>query len=247
LMNRWSARVVPVSAALGADYASRGLKARKTVVVHNGVQLERFRRPREESRETLRREFALDGDLPIVATVSVLRPKKGIEVLLDAVRAVPDARFLIIGDGPKRSEWEALARSLGVASRVRWAGFRTDVDALLAGCDLFVHPTLDDALPTVLLEAVAAGLPVVASSVGGIPEIVTPGVTGELVVPGDPNALAASIRTLLGDQPMLKRMREEASVQADRFSTSAWMDRLTAVYRAALNDATVNHQVEVRV
>jgi glycosyltransferase involved in cell wall biosynthesis len=247
MMNRWTTRVIPVSAALGAEYASRGLRKGKTVVVHNGVQLERFRRPREESRETLQREFALDGDLPIVATVSVLRPKKGIEVLLEAVRSVPHARFLIIGDGPKRAEWETLAGSLGVASRVRWAGFRNDVDALLAGCDLFVHPTLDDALPTVLLEAMAAGLPVVASSVGGIPEIVTPGVTGELVPAGDANALARAIHTLLGNEPLLRRMRKDATVQADRFSTAAWMDRLTVVYREALNQTRVSHPVAVRV
>jgi glycosyltransferase involved in cell wall biosynthesis len=233
ILNRWSRAVVMVSAALRDDYLARGLEARKVRVVHNGIALDRFRRPRTEARARLERDFAIPPGAPIVATVAVLRPKKGIEVLLEAARDVRRAYFVIIGDGPKREEWTALATTLGVADRVRWAGFRTDVDALLAGCDLFVHPSLDDAFPTVLLEAMAAGLPIVASRVGGIPEIVIPGVTGELVPPGDPAALASMIDAILGSEDTMRLMREAAQVHASRFSTSAWIDRLTVVYREA--------------
>ncbi|HEX6099074.1 MAG TPA: glycosyltransferase [Thermoanaerobaculia bacterium] len=233
ILNRWSRAVVMVSGALRDDYLARGLEPRKVRVVHNGIELDRFRRPRTEARALLEREFAIPPGAPVIATVAVLRPKKGIEVLLAAARDVRRAYFLIIGDGPKREEWSALATTLGVADRVRWAGFRTDVDALLAGCDLFVHPSLDDAFPTVLLEAMAAGLPIVASRVGGIPEIVTPGVTGELVPPGDPKALASAIDAVLGNEDTMRLMREAAQVNASRFSTSAWIDRLTAVYREA--------------
>jgi glycosyltransferase involved in cell wall biosynthesis len=231
LMNRWSTGVVAVSGALRDDYLARGLKKEKVRVVHNGVELERFARSREESRARLAAELGLDPGTPVVVTVSVLRPAKGIEVLLDAVRAVPNANFVIIGDGPKRAEWEALAGSLGIASRIRWAGYRTDVDALLAGCDLFVLPSFDDAFPTVLLEAMGAGLPVVATRVGGIPEIVTEGVTGRLVPPGDAPALAAAIAALIGDREELLRMSRQARSQAGQFSTRAWLDRLTKVYR----------------
>ena len=233
ILNRWSRAVVMVSAALRDEYRVRGLEARKLRVVHNGIELDRFRRPRMEARARLERELAIPAGVPIAATVAVLRPKKGIEVLLEAAREVPRAYFLIIGDGPKREEWTTLARQLGVAERIRWAGFRTDVDELLAGCDLFVHPSLDDAFPTVLLEAMAAGLPVVASRVGGIPEIVTAGVTGELVPPGDAGALARAIRAVLESEDTMRLMREAALESASRFSTSAWIDRLTAVYREA--------------
>jgi glycosyltransferase involved in cell wall biosynthesis len=130
-----------------------------------------------------------------------------------------------------RTEWEELARSLGVADRVRWAGYRRDVDAILPGCDLFVLPSRDDAFPTVLLEAMAAGLPAVASAVGGIPEIVTPDVTGVLVPPGDAETLAAAIVDLLHDAPRAARMRRCAQMLADeRFSTRAWIGRLEKVY-----------------
>ena len=231
ILNRWSRIVVMVSGALRDDYLARGLKSAKMRVVHNGIELDRFRRPRDESRARLERELNIPSGVPIVATVAVLRPKKGIEVLLEAVPQVRNAVFVIIGDGPLRDEWTRIAESRGVADRVRWAGYRKDVDALLAGCDLFVHPSLDDAFPTVLLEAMAAGLPIVASRVGGIPEIVTPGVTGELVPPGDARALASAINALLGSDDTLRLMRAAAESHASRFSTAAWIDRLTAVYR----------------
>lgn len=230
MLNRWSSAVVMVSAALRDDYVARGLRIEKTRVVHNGIELERFRRPRAEVRERLERELGVPRDLPVIATVAVLRPRKGIEVLLEAARHVPNATFVIIGDGPMREEWTAAARAYGIDERIRWAGYRTDVDALLAGFDLFVHPSLDDAFPTVLLEAMAAGLPIVASSVGGIPEIVTPGVTGALVPPGDATALATTIRALLEDSGALLRMRGNTEEHAKRFSTAAWFERLQAVY-----------------
>lgn len=231
MMNRWSTGVIAVSAALREDYVARGLKKEKVTVVHNGVDLDRFRRPRQESRAQLAREFALTSERPIVATVSVLRPRKGVEVLLEAIRTIPGADFLIIGDGSERERWTALAESLGVSSRIRWAGYRTDVDALLAGCDLFVHPSLDDAFPTVLLEAMGAGLPVIASRVGGIPEIVDEGLTGWLVAPGDAPALSAGIRRVLADQQVMHRMQEHARQNSEQFSTRAWLERLTRGYR----------------
>lgn len=232
-LKRWASAVVMVSAALRDTYlASGGLDASKVRVVHNGIELQRFDRDRAATRARLQRELDIPPGVPIAVTVSVLRPKKGVEVLIDAIANVPDAVFLIVGDGSMREEWAALAERNGIASRIRWAGYRRDVDQLLAGCDLFVHPSLDDAFPTVLLEAMAAGLPVVASDVGGIPEIVEPGVTGQLVPPGDAPALANAIRAILGRTPdELARMRAAAKTSAaQRFSTTAWIERLEQVY-----------------
>lgn len=242
--NRWSSRVVMVSAALRDAYVESGLHRDKVRVVHNGIEVERFRHPRDETRARLDAEFSIEPGSPLVAMVSVLRPGKGVEVLIDAIARVPDATFLIIGDGPMREEWTARAASHGVAGRIRWAGFRSDVDRILAGCDLFVHPSLDDAFPTVLLEAMAAGLPVVASRVGGIPEIVTPGATGELVPPGDPERLAATISRLLADRALLAEMSQNASAGADRFSTRAWVARLIDVYDDVTN-APVGHDQRI--
>jgi glycosyltransferase involved in cell wall biosynthesis len=230
VLKRWASAVVMVSAALRDTYlAAGGLDPAKIRVVHNGIELQRFDGDRAATRARLEQEFGIPAGVPIAVTVSVLRPKKGVEVLIGAIQQVPNAVFLIIGDGSMREEWTALAERNGIADRIRWAGYRRDVDQLLAGADVFVHPSLDDAFPTVLLEAMAAGLPVVASNVGGIPEIVQPGITGQLVPPGDAAALAAAIRGLLAsDFTSTRTVAKTAAAQ--RFSTAAWIERLERVY-----------------
>ncbi len=240
-LNRWSSAVVAVSGALRDDYLATGsLDRSKVWVVHNGIDIHRFQPDRGRSRANVEREFGIAPGAPLVATVSVLRPGKGIEVLLDAVplivARVPAAHFLIVGDGPMRREWSELAQRLGIEHRVHWAGHRSDVDSILPAADLLVHPTLADAFPTVLLEAMAAGLPVVASQVGGIPEIVEPGGTGTLVPASNPEALASAVVDLLmhGDARagMGRRAREIAT---QRFSTEAWLARLNTLYGEVLH------------
>ncbi|HEX7190864.1 MAG TPA: glycosyltransferase [Thermoanaerobaculia bacterium] len=223
VLRRWSAQVIAVSEALRRQYGDD-----RFVVAHNGIDVDRFGGPRKESRQRIAREFDIPPGAKIVTTVSVLREGKGVEVLLRAFElADAGAYLLIIGDGPKREEWQALARN----ERIRWAGFRRDVDALLPGCDLFVLASFEDAFPTVLLEATAAGLPVIASRVGGIPEI-----TDEVLVPpGDASALGNAIRDLLADDDRRRAMGEAARKRAqERFSTAAWIARLEEIYARVL-------------
>lgn len=246
IANRWTHTVITVSDALRQEYVQAGLRASKTRVIHNGIELDRFRRPKSDVRRRLESEFAIPPGAPIAVTVSVLRPKKGIEVLIDAVREVADAIFLIIGDGPEKESWMELARQKGVADRIRWAGYRTDVDALLAGADIFVHPSLDDAFPTVLLEAMAAGLPVVASRVGGIPEIVTDEENGLLVPPGNAKVLAIAIARLLRNEAERNRMQQGAMRAADQFSAKTWIERLMSLYREVSPDR-VRHEQSIPV
>ena len=236
VLSRWASSVVMVSAALRDDYLEGGgLDPSKLRVVHNGIEVDRFDRDRTETRARLAREFDLPGDTPLLVTVSVLRPGKGVEVLLAAMEQIRGANLMIVGDGSMREEWQRLARERGIADRVRWAGFRRDVPELLAGCDVMVHPSLDDAFPTVLLEASAASLPIVASNLGGIPEIVIPGETGALVPKGDADALARAVNAMLGDRASMERMRVAARKRArELFSTEAWIERLKAVYAEAM-------------
>jgi glycosyltransferase involved in cell wall biosynthesis len=225
VLRRWSAQVIVVSEALRRQYGDD-----RFAVAHNGIHVDRFAGSREESRERIARELDIPSDAKIVTTVSVLREGKGVEVLLRAFESIDDAYLLIIGDGPKREEWQALAKN----DRIRWAGFRRDVDALLPGCDVFVLASFEDAFPTVLLEAMAAGLPVVASRVGGIPEI-----TEEVLVPpGDASALATAIRDLLTNDERRRAMGDAARKRArERFSTAAWIARLEEIYTRVLAKA----------
>jgi glycosyltransferase involved in cell wall biosynthesis len=236
-LSRWSARIVAVSNALREEYGRRRrIASHRIVTLHNGIDIDRFERDRNLCRHAITADFGVPLHERLVVTVSVLRPGKGIEVLLEAARRTANAHYLIIGDGPMRHEWTDLARQLGVSSRIHWAGHCTDVGRYLAGADLMVHPSLADAFPTVLLEAMAAGLPVIASDVGGVPEIVDHDVTGFLVAPGDADQLASRAAELLRDRDRSLAMGERGrNVVKQRFSTTAWIERLSRLYRDVLS------------
>jgi glycosyltransferase involved in cell wall biosynthesis len=172
-----------------------GLAARKVRLVRNGVDADRFR-PRQE-RERLRRERGYAPEDQLVAAVGRLDPVKNYPLLVASfgtvVRQHPRARLLFVGAGPDRDaiEREIERRQLGRV--VHLAGHREDVEDWLAAADVFVHPSLSEGMNNAALEAMAAGVPVVATRVGGLPEVVVDGVTGRLCAPGDEAGLAAAI------------------------------------------------------
>ena len=145
----------------------------------------------------VRAELGIPPDAPVVLVFSRLNRMKGIEYFLEAVvevsRRYPEVRFVIAGDGDNRAELEAYAAKLGIASKVLFTGFRTDLPHLLAEADLSVLPSLSEGLSNSILEAMSAGVPVVATNVGGNPEIVEDGVTGLLVPARDSAALAKAM------------------------------------------------------
>jgi glycosyltransferase involved in cell wall biosynthesis len=170
-------------------------------VLYNGVDLSRFR-PGDEPPARVRARLGIPPDGEVVTVVGQLIDFKGLNYLIDAVdllRARP-LTVLMAGAGDRRDALAAQARRLGLEDRVRLLGKRDDVQALLAASDLFVCPSVwDEALGNVILEAMGTGLPVVASRVGGIPEVVRDGETGLLVPPRDAAALAGAIASLLDD------------------------------------------------
>ena len=173
---------------------------------------------------------------PIIGSVAMFRGSKGHDHLLDAFSRVharrPDARLLLVGDGGRREWAERLARERGLSEAVVFTGFRTDVPALLAAMDCFVlASTRTEGVPQSLLQAAAAGIPLVASRIGGIPEVVEDGVTGLLVPPEDPAALAAAIEQTLEDPAAAAARARAARKRAEeRFSHSVAMTRLLALY-----------------
>jgi glycosyltransferase involved in cell wall biosynthesis len=229
-LRRWAARTIAVSDSLRAQYlGAGGLDESRVVTVHNGIETGRFVKSKQECRARIHEQFGIPQDVPLLVCVSVLRSGKGIDVLLKAATLLPRSHVLIVGDGAMRAKWEGLALALGLADRVRFAGHRDDISEWLAGGDILVHPSLADAFPTVLLEAMAAGLPVVASNVGGIPEIVIQGRTGLLVPPGDPHALAAAVQSL-GSPAQDEMGIAGRQIVEQQFSTGAWAARMERLY-----------------
>jgi glycosyltransferase involved in cell wall biosynthesis len=190
---RWAYRtahaVVANSGAARAQLEIEGVDRGALRLIPNGLDLDRF--TPQPPPAAIRR----------VVTVANLRAEKGHDTILAAAPAIlarhPDTTFTFAGDGPRRAALEVLARALGVAERVRFLGECRDVAPVLAAADLFVLPSRSEAFPNAVLEAMAAGLPVVAANVGGIPEVVRHGGNGVLVPPDDHEALAAAVLGLM--------------------------------------------------
>jgi glycosyltransferase involved in cell wall biosynthesis len=201
-MTAWAlpqaARVVAVSRPLADEVVALGVARERVAVVMNGVDGELFR-PRD--RAAARARLGLDGDLPLAIYVGNLKPEKGVIDLGRAwdavVRRVPDATLLVIGDGPSREELEAVTRPLGERVRLVARQPLEMVPAFLAAADVLVLPSHSEGTPNVVLEALACGRRVVATSVGGVPDLITSPTLGALVPPRDPEALADALaRTL---------------------------------------------------
>jgi glycosyltransferase involved in cell wall biosynthesis len=219
--------------------------AEKVVTIHNGIDLLRVVAPSWHEVAALRRELDLDDDVAVVAAVARLHPEKGLEYLFRALPALLAAtggrlRLLVAGDGPFREVYEREVAALGVQAVVRFLGFRTDVTRIFAASDVVVLPSVAEAFGLVLAEAMAMQRAVVATRVGGIPEIVEDGVTGILVPAASPGALADAILSLLHDPARRMRLGEAGRrrvVESFRFETM--MERYESLYDTLLAQARV--------
>jgi glycosyltransferase involved in cell wall biosynthesis len=215
-----------------------GYDPERIVVIRNGVDLTRFSEPAEPDR--VRRELELPRGVPLVAVVSRLSRLKGLEQFLEAAAVVgrrsTGARFLVIGETPPDdreylAELKRLAARLGIGDRVIFTGLRSDVPALLAGVDVAVMPSLNEALSNALLESMASGAPVVATRVGGTPEALVDGETGLLVPPADVASLAGAVTSLLEAPELANRLGRAARRSiADRFSVERMADTTERLY-----------------
>ncbi|MGZ4618827.1 MAG: glycosyltransferase family 4 protein [Frankiaceae bacterium] len=231
---RYMHAVLSVSQGARLAYLDRGWdRPEHVVTVHNGVA-------RQTRLDTGRypQRFRLSDSALVLGMVSVLRPGKGhteaIEALRILQRANRDIRLLIVGDGPSRDSIEADAADLGDA--VVFIGFLDDVMPALDVIDILVHPSHHEAFPTALLEAMSAGVPIIATAVGGVPEIVLHGETGVLVSPPpDPARLAAAIQPVVEDESLRERLGDAARARfAAYFTAEAWAGRVRDVYDAHL-------------
>lgn len=166
-----------------------------------------------------------------VITVCRLIKLKGVDGLIKVIAMLPDVGLVIVGDGPERDNLESLVRQSGIGDRVHFSGQipRARVIAHLRACDLFVLNSRHEGLPHVILEAIATGLPVIATAVGGIPEIVEDGVSGLLVPPGDTAALQNALVRLLSDAPLRQRLVENARARLAEFSATKMVEQTVGI------------------
>jgi len=230
-LDRWALRhadaVVTPCAAFAADLAAAGIDPRRITVLHNAVEP-----PRPIEMELARRALRIETALTVVA-VGRLSREKGHDLLIDACAALPPwlrerTLVLIAGEGPERAALMRRAAAGGV--RLRLDGFQHDIRAWYAAADVFVLPSRSEGSPNVLLEALAAGCVVVASRVGGVPEIAEDGGSAALVAPDDTPAMSAAIARALTDPVWSGRLRAGARAAASRFTPDARVSALRAIY-----------------
>ncbi len=220
------------------EHVKLGIAAQERFhVVHSGVDIDRYRAAGADP-EVKRKELGLTRGEPIVLSVGRLEPVKGHRYLINAVPSVlkelPQARVLLCGDGALRGELEGLARNLGVAEEVIFLGEREDVPELLAASDLFVLPSLNEGMGRAVVEAMAAGKAVIATDVGGVPDLVADGESGLMVEAESPEQLAGAIVMLLKDEDLRRKMGVEGKNRAEEYSIDAMLEKIDALYQELL-------------
>lgn len=217
------------------------LPAQKVVTIYNGIDLSLFRKQDHGTAEELRSFFGIPKNAPILLTIAVLRELKGVQHMLKAFAKIAEqdlgVYYLIVGDGDYGETLKSIAKSLGIQDRVIFAGQRRDIPELLNLCDIFVLPTLTEALPTVLIEACAAQKAIVASSVGGVPEIVKDGVNGYLVSPSDPQGLEKACLDLLQHKGRREAMGLEGlQIAQDKFDIRQQILSISNLYQGLITN-----------
>lgn len=220
-------KVIAVSEEVRNDLIRSGIHPEAVVVIHSSIDIGRYKAAGEEPSH------------PVVGIVAHLAEHKGHIYFLEAAKKVstviPDARFLIVGDGEKREELEKYARNLDIAQKVIFAGFQKDIPKMISQCTITVLSSISgEGSPGVLKESMAAGVPAVTTDVGGSREIVEDGISGFVVPPRDSEALAASIIKLLRDKELRARMRQESLRKVQEFTTDNMVEKTVAVYRELL-------------
>jgi glycosyltransferase involved in cell wall biosynthesis len=232
LLTRRARRVIAISDAVAADLARRGIARDRIDVIRYGIDPQPWMQPDRAAATALRAAW---GGRVVVGCIARLVPQKAHEVLLEAFAraSAPDWRLVLVGSGPREAELRALAEHLGIAARTVWAGQRSDMPEIVHACDVLALSSVYEGLGLVLLEAMAAARPVVASRVSAIPEIVGPD-AGLLVPPRDPDALAAALARA-ADPAVAAACGAAGRARVLRdFTVEAMRAATAAVYRAAL-------------
>jgi glycosyltransferase involved in cell wall biosynthesis len=217
----------------------------KYVTIRSGIELNRFRQP-DRPREAVRAELGIATDATVVGMVTRLSAQKAPLDFVAAARLViaqrRDVRFVVVGDGPLRTEVEAVVATEGLADHIHLTGLRRDVPDLMHSFDIFALTSLWEGLPRVLPQAMAAGLPIVATAVDGNAEAVTDGINGFLTPPGDPQAMASALLRLLEDPDLATQMGKAGRIRAANFGARKMVSDIAILYEALLEQVSRPNQ-----
>ena len=232
-------RVVTVSKGIARVLEAAGVPASGIRQVYSAIDFRAYQSALEVT--AARARLDLPPGVPVLVVIAQLIPRKGHRFLLQALPTVlakhPGTRVLFVGEGAEEAALRAEVARGGLESCVRFLGYRNDIGDILRACDVLVHPATMEGFANVAVQAMASGIPVVSSAVGGMPESVRDGVTGLLVPPCDPPALAAALMRLLDDPALRARLGEQGRrIVEQEFNTDAMIEGNLRVYRELLAD-----------
>jgi L-malate glycosyltransferase len=236
LLSRFPSRVFSVSNDLRTHLTSEGFPQQKVQVIHNGIHMGTSVGP--SARREARRRLGVEPQHVVIGSVARLDPVKDFPTMVrafrDVHRVLAHARLVIIGDGPERETVSVTIAEAGLTDSVILAGHREDVPSLLPALDIYANSSIFEGVSLTILEAMAAALPVVATRVGGTPEVVVDGETGRLVPARDVRAMAEALLTIATDPGTAARMAASGRHRVERhFSIERMVERYAAVYREA--------------
>jgi glycosyltransferase involved in cell wall biosynthesis len=238
-LNRWSLRsadrVITVCAAFSKQLTRAGVRAERISVCHNSVKAPRRISPAEQ--RALREQFQISDDERVIVSVGRLSREKGHEDLVQAIASVremdPTLKFkvLLVGDGPEHAQLESTAGDLRLNEEIVFVGHVSDVAPFYSIADVLALPSHSEGSPNVLLEAMAAGIPVVATAVGGVPEIAVSGENALLVPARQPHEFAEALLQILSERDLAEKLAANATIRAREFSPEAYAHRMIHIYK----------------
>jgi glycosyltransferase involved in cell wall biosynthesis len=238
---RFSERIITVSAEIKNDLVRNGIEEARVVVIRNAVQNSYGEKEITDHRTEKRQLLSIGPDDFVIGYVGRLSEEKGVHDLVEAASILKEKfeafKMIIIGDGQKREELEGLSRRKGLEKEIIFTGFQSDVEKWLPALDVFVLPSLTEGTPMALLEAMAVGVPAIATSVGGVPKVIEDGVNGFLINPADSEALADKIMTLIHNSSLSKKIVENAiDIIEKEYNVHEWCRKIETQYDSLLNN-----------
>jgi glycosyltransferase involved in cell wall biosynthesis len=242
LTEHYVERFIVVSNTLKQNLTKlRGINSRKVIKIYNGIELKQYR-PQIQLPD-LRHEFGISRDAPLIAFIGRMVWEKGLEYFIQSIPIInqraPNARFLLVGDGPLRQQAELLVQSLDIEKKVTFTGFRSDISRVLATIDILVIPSLFEGFPMITLEAMAMAKAIVATNIPGITEQISNGEEGILVPSRNPEALAVAILRLVQDSNLSVSIGSKAQQKVENcFSIEKMIRETKNIYQSLLKSSS---------
>ena len=237
---RYADRIMAVSDGIKNDLIKSGINEKRIAMIQNAVELNGKKKLFSQNRKAKRQLFNIHEKEFVAGYIGRLSEEKGVKYLIEAHTLLTESgaqvKMLIIGDGPQKKELEDLAKDAGSEGSVMFTGFQNEIESWLPAMDVFVLPSLTEGTPMALLEAMAGGIPVVATAVGGVPQVVDSEKNGILVSPGKPEEIKNAIHVLYKNETLRNSISKEAQETIrKKYDVKDWVNKIETEYSKVLN------------